>query len=297
MKLQTAFMVLLAVICCSKISLAYRHAPLVQGIDEVVVEQVQFFSEQQTAARIELKQLQDKLQLDDEWIKSLEKDIEKAAKDLADHASVLLVFGFGTGLNTGLRKAMWGKIEEALPSGKEAAFAEFKEVIVRMQKLRDETAVKGILVFLDNQLCLSEQQVDNLRELYAKNWNSALFEHAGSMPELGLFWGRDAIDLVGEEEFENALSAKQFDAYKSLGQRFNSSKIRLMEPDEVDSNLESAQTSCNKAMDLKIAEYEGLLEVPSQKLKMLSVGCKGVISKVLNQIEEEAGGSRRGMSQ
>lgn len=253
----------------------------------------QFIQTQTQAAASELKQLQDQLNLDDEWIEklksSLEEDIEAVGKEMAAEANTSVGFGFDSAVNSKLRSAMWKKIEEALPEGKEAEFEEFKKMISKMQELSDETAVKGLLVFLDNQLCLSQQQVDRLQTIYSENWDSGFNEQVGAMVINGMIFGRAAIDLVSEEEFEKTLTEKQLEVFKSLNQSSNfmmALQMGAMGGDDDGVNLEAVRTQCDDALDLKIAEYEALVGLTEKQKKMLGVARKGAASRVVDRLGE-----------
>ena len=251
----------------------------------------QFVQAQTQAVKSELNLLKDQLDLSDDWGGSIEdslkEDIKRVAKAMSEKRENAAAFGFDTALDPTLRNAMWEKIEEALPDGKEEAFGEFKDMIIKLQRLNDETAVKGILVFLDNQLCLSQTQVDKLKQLYTNNWDSGFNEQVGTMVINGMVFGREPVDLVSGEQFEEILTEQQLEVFKELDQSSNlmmALQMGIMGDEQV--NLESVRTQCDKALDLKLAEYEALVGLTEKQKKMLSVARKGAVSKVSKRISD-----------
>lgn len=251
----------------------------------------QFVQSQTMAAQSELYLLREQLELDDEWSESikesLEEDIKRVAKEMAEKQENATAFSFNATLDPNLRRAMWEKVEEALPAGKEAAFKDYQDMIIKLQRLNDATAVQGILVFLDNQLCLSQTQVDELKQLYVNSWDSSFNEQVGTMVINGMIFGRNAVDLVQREQFEKILNEKQLEVFEALDQNSNlmmALQMGAMGDEQV--NLESVRTQCDEALDLKVAEYEALVGLTEQQKKKLAVARKGTITRVSKRIGE-----------
>ncbi|MDB4778359.1 hypothetical protein OAG68_02770, partial [bacterium] len=181
------------------------------------------------------------------------------------------------------RKAMWDKIAESLPEEKEPAFAEFKVMIARLETFGNETGINGVLVYLDNQLCLSERQVASLRELFLSNWNSCFNNSTGMMAFNGMNSSEGVIELVSKEDFEKILSPRQFEALESLDRYANfwqASGIRLNDVD-----VEHVKAFCNEVMEFKIAEYQELVGITEQQMKTLTTASKRVRSQMVIQFK------------
>ncbi len=310
MKIRSAVLITFAAFCCVESCLAWQDDSLTIGGDGAI-EQVdgednpdavpdpmdagieeKYVQRQTQAVDRELLQLKAKLQLDDEWIESLKislkDDIKKVAEDIADKANDF-VFGFEKNLDSRIREIVWEEIEGMLPEGKNAAFEEFKGMISRMQKLQDETAVNGILVFLDDQLCLSVEQIDRLRILYSKDWDSSLNEQVGILTMNGMIFGRSTIDSIGLDELEKTLSTKQFEVFEVLGQDSNCLKEILMggmgQKDDA-AGLDAIRLFCDDALDLKLAEYKDLVGISERQMKLISVARKGAVAQIVARYDE-----------
>lgn len=255
------------------------------------VELVDSFVQVQTQAVAgELFHLKEKLQLDDEWIESLKSsltgDIKKACEDLAARPNDSGVAALDATLDAQLREAMWEKIERILPEEKNAAFEEFKDMICCLQKLRDETAINGLLVVLDDQLCLSERQIDHLRTLYSKNWDSYHNEQVGVMAIEGVILGRKVVDSIERDELQQTLSAKQFEVFERFGLGYNlASAVAGKAPMDEALDLEVVRGACNLAFDLKLAEYKDLVGITQQQMELLAMGRKGAITNVTRRFD------------
>ncbi len=141
-----------------------------------------------------------------------------------------------------------------------------------LRNLEDKTAINGMLVMLDNQLCLSEEQIDRLRPLFSKDWDSSLNTQA-LIRVLALFVKGERA-LIGIDELEEILSAKQFE--------FLDSFRRLVEIGSEDEYV----SLCNVVMGLKLSEYKDLVGMSEQQEESLSVVRKGVVLKAKKRCTE-----------
>ncbi len=302
MKTRIAILLGMILLCNVRTCIARQDIPLEGGVEEEELNfpaagggamEGEYRRQQAAAVDAELRVLKSELSLDDEWIESLKKsltdDLDEAAKRISDAADESEVFGFDESLDGQLRELVWKKIEAELPDEKSAEFDAFKDMVNRMQKLKDETALNGVLVYLDNQLCLSKKQIDHLRNLYANDWDSMFNEEASMMSMNGMIMGRGTIDLVSNEEFKKTLSSEQYDLFKNLDE---SSSFMLMvqmaamgqQDDSVD--IEAIKVKCETALDLKIAEYDALVGISENGMKFLSVARKGAIAQVAGRFEK-----------
>lgn len=322
MKIPTAIAVLIIGLCYSNFAYALRTLPqdlkvvgktveLDENLaDEAVLQEdgelveeapmvfggttEEYYVQTQTrAATSELNQLKQLLKQDDQWsekiLSSLEEDINAVAKELVEKANESAGgIGLDTMLDSNLRQAMWKKVENALPEGMENEFAEYKEMVSSLQRLRDETAIKGVLVFLDDQLCLSQEQIESLQRAYAKHWDSSLNEQAGMFAINGMVFGRAVVDLAGEEEFEKTLTENQLEVFRSLSESSNflmAVQMNAIGDADEEVNSDSVRAQCEGSLGLKIAEYQALVGLTDKQEKMLTVARKGATARVVERLE------------
>lgn len=305
----TSPLVLALVVFCASLSMAttWQDVPLENGVeappiqegdlDALAVEEVfpngmedQYLELQTAATKVQLEKLKRELGLDDKWADTLQEllkeDIAAAAKRIAEENDGNFGFSMTQSLETELRGRMWELVEERLSDDKKDQFALFREQDEKLHRLRDETGINGLIVFLDNELCLTEPQVDRLSELYSKNWNSSRNDEASMMVTNGMMFGRGTLEIVSNENMEEILSKKQFEIYEKMDESSNLMMMLQMGAmggsETVD--MESVKSSCVQSLDLKIDEYEQLVGLSEKQSKLLRVARKGAIAKVVSRM-------------
>jgi RNA polymerase sigma factor (sigma-70 family) len=263
--------------------------------DEEIGSLERSYRELQTkAVRVELRMLKRELDLEDDWgeslLDSLKGDINSAAHEMlynleSKHAG--FGFSFTDSLESKLRVKLWEKIQASIPEDKRANFVAVKNMMYQLQKLKDATGLNGLLVYLDNELCLSVEQVDRLRELYSNGWNSLRNDEAGMLAASGLLFGRETIDAVDKEVLAEVFTDKQLDVFERLGKNSNFvAMIKRAKGQEAEKVTVEVKAACDLAFRLKTAEYHEMVDASEEQLKLLSIGRKGAIAKVAERFVE-----------
>lgn len=230
--------------------------------------------------------LQNVLDLDPESMDlvklNLSKDIDKAIHRLSRECSDSDVKK-AVPLDSEIRQLLWLKIGEMLPESKKVRFENYKATSMRLQELQDICAVDSIVLFLDKRLFLSEKQIDLVREMYLKNWNYQLNDIAFLIHSCDY----QLRELTDQSELEKLLSKKQIEGFQKLITEpdFNGNRI----PGLVGGNAWSSnylRDLCMNMMELKNAEYEGLVELTDIQRKKLKVSMKKVALDIVNDYEE-----------
>lgn len=262
--------------------------------------ETRFATYQSRAVSAVLRQVKHQLDLDDQWRVKVEEDLTEAVsatvKEMVEQAVVnrsehsKIGYGFDASiLRDNLKNLMWAEVEDSLPRENDAAFAELKEMYEQSLKLKTHNAVLGIVVFLDNQLCLSEEQTRALTAQFESNWDT-VFNNSTGMLEIHGLSRQDVLELVSEEDIRKILKPIQFEKFKDLDRVVSFYAISRMRQTEDD--LDDLKSMCNAVIDMKIAEYKELVGLNESQSRVFSVARKRTIKNVLASLTENTNEER-----
>lgn len=243
------------------------------------------------AMHCELGFLTDRLELEGMWIESLIQSLDEKVKASVDQMSSetqSLLLGSGRQhLDSALREHVWNELEGNLSAEQKLAFDKLKSSFAEMQQLADRTAINTALVILDNELCLSEAQLDKLGRLYQEKWNSNFNGHCLQLANGAELRQSHPIISKFHEQIKGLLTKKQQQAFLSLGECSNQLRtlLQLALADEYQ-NAQAARRFCELVMELKLDEYERLVELDDLQMKSLRIASKGAVDRVVKEFDE-----------
>lgn len=248
---------------------------------------------QSQAFDAELMKLGNHLGLDSSWrekIKeSLADDVAAAAKRISSQKSNLTMLTYSPTLESELQTQLWRAASEGLDEKQLSALEEFKNLAQQLRELNDGIGVRGLMVCLDRNLCLSQKQLAKLKTLYQEVWDSSYNEQAGMAGQNGPIGGRAIFETVGQDRLKDLLSDQQFEAFLAMDRNTNLMMALQMSVGGPGASKpvtnEKVKAVCDKLMDLKFLEYENLVGMTNQQRRALDVVRKGAVAKVVKDWE------------
>lgn len=251
-----------------------------------------FLQFQRTAVKSKLERLQSRFELEESSIEKIVEELKDEIKAAAKRVQELGSAGglmMDSELEGELESELWEAVRPHLVENEKAQFEEF----VRMQSVQKEArlrnCVTGLVVFLDNLLCFTPKQFEDVEKLYLEHWDSRYNEQVGTMVLNGLIFGRDILDLVKAEKLEPILSELQMDAFISLGedQGMRGGFQMAINPGPNSSwDTEIFRKHCEEMMQLKLDELNQVVALDEKQTKILGIAKKGAIGKVVERWEE-----------
>ena len=263
-----------------------------------------FLQMQNQAVDAELGKLQAQLDFDDEWKAktkaALKSEIERTAKRMAD-ANDMMAFSFSNSVDDELQNKILELVANELPDEKKEAFANYKATELQFRQLKIDIGINGVMVFLDNHLCLSISQFETLRKQFSENWQWRFNDIGGMTAINGLLGGKQILEIVENDIWKKTLTEKQFEVYEGLDQNSNlmmAIQMSAIGGEDDSFSSERVKELCDEAFALKFDEYETLIGLDEKQRKLLSVAKKGASGKVVQRwakIMEDVGGDINGM--
>lgn len=288
MKLGIIILATLSILAGSKTCRGIQEAEGAAVLDDRLIE---ICTIRQTRAMHHLLQELDvALDLDRELIASLNQSldvkIQETVESMSARTARLMMDNSDSYLDIRIRNQLWKEVAHNLSDEKRTILGRSKQSFFQMQQFEDKTGIETVLVHLDNELCLSESQIDILRKLYEKDWDSSLNGQCIQLANNGVAAGSDAIELIHIDELRRILSAGQTKAFDQLGQGSNQLMGLLQKALSHDhSDSESIRDSCHRAMELKLSEYVQLTGIEDKQLKLLTIASKGTVDRVINRLD------------
>lgn len=244
----------------------------------------QYMELQGLALDAELKAIQRRLKMDDQWVarirKSLDGEVEATAKRLGSEGGRFFMARPNL-LDVQLADTIMEQVAGELPEAKQPLMKAYRKAVMELRKLENENAIDGVLVFLDNNLCLSESQVNDLRQRYAQAWDSRFNDMAAMAPLNGLGGGRAVVEVLDVSVWKTILRPIQFDEFKKLDGAFWAMMLN-----ELPNAEKLLKQLCDTAIEMKLSEYGAMFDISKQQAKVLSVAKKGASVRVQRRLGE-----------
>ena len=252
------------------------------------LSQASTLAAQCSAMLAELQRLKSELNLENTTLikikDSLQKEIKSAARRIEeshpemDHYAIL-------SLDPALQQTVWDRAGEILDSTKQEKLANYIECCETLNEFYDLNGQAGVLLALDNVLCLSNHQIESLRELYSAVWYRLWNDQTNSMLFNRFSEGKEIVHSVRNELVREILTAEQYSVYESLTEYcFTSSQFH--QADQWD--LDEFKARCLALMNLKVMEVEQVCGLTQKQRLTLSVAAKGATDKLGNYWDKTA---------
>lgn len=256
--------------CCERAGAGYQEQQSAEPDKQMQV----------TALRAELELLQTNLELDNELIERLfatmKMQLETAAASADDSESM-----FANRLDFQHREQLLTNLLDVLPDDQHEAARQYLVGERLLQEIVDRNTIEGVLIYLDNQLCLSPEQYEKLGAHYSENWDSQFSQKVHLMVIYGMSFP-EVIDVVAEADFQEILSKTQFSHFQKLSTL--PTPLKLLEiavsPKQNELNSDAFKAMCETAVEARIDELKRIVNLDEGQEKRFNIGRKGSVSQV-----------------
>lgn len=260
-------------------------SPVNAGTRQLDLDDRSWEEKQLGAIQSELNLLKTKIALEDSEVQQLLNAVSDEIPELKPTTTdwTAACIEYPERLDHRLRAKLLAQTLLQLPSDQHESVQQVFGNARILEEISDRNSITGTLIFLDNHLCLSIEQLEQLRQLYSERWTAQLSAQSIAMVIYGMA-SRNVIDCIEEEDFRRVLSKHQFEVYLKVEKNLSVlDQLQIAIDAKADSwDQESFKQSCKQALETKIDELTRVASLEETQLKKLSIARKGAVTQVMN---------------